>query len=502
MLDDVNQLGPSTWLPIQLATAYALHIQGKDDAASRWAGRIFPQTTVIKALTNIAGVKAGGVELDPAVVLFSGGLDPYERNRVGRALGMLVNEGANEAEAIEAARTQSGPLWEAAKTRAMNERQYGQLAGYFLGLGFKNRSVSDMSIDQFYNDYNSIWNNEANLSGEELKASFDRLRKDYPFMDVLLLARKGSIERDRSYSYSVLSRIPPAQLDDVADAVSLDRRLIDKFYDEKGKIDQWTESDRMAFMSAMVGIGALLDIPPQATRTEWSAASSAYRTMADAGESLFGESIWDEVDLFYQQDNKDVWLQSHPQVQAVLDWKAQYVLASPLLSAYYGGEEIFYRYYRGQMLKDMTNQLGGDILVEMQTYWDLTRYGNQEDVNAYKRLHPNISKYYDIYDKWQVKIDLSINKLLKTLPEGEGIVLRKEKQQSIAGQDLLAAQQPPLTWNDWKGMLSSSAEDALLAYFKNGAPIPYFTEKQLTSIAEDRGTSYGQLLSAIGQTIP
>jgi hypothetical protein len=501
-LDDMADFGPSLWTPLNLAIAYALKIKGEQEAASHWGSRLFPQTQVVKSLTNIAGVKAGGVELDPAVWLFSDGIDPYECNRIGRALGMLVNEGADEAEATESARTYSGPLWEAAKTRAMDQRQWGSLGSYILGIGFRSRSESDLSIDQFYNDYSAIWNNEPNLSSEEFKAAFDRLRKDYPFMDVLLLARKGSIERDRSYSYSVLSRIPPSQLDDVADAVSLDRRLIDKFYDEKGGIDKWTESDRLAFMSAMIGIGAALDIPPQATRTEWSAASSAYRTMADAGENLFGKSIWDEVDLFYQQDNRDIWLQSHPQVQAALDWKAQYVLASPLLSAYYGGEEIFYRYYHGQMMKDMNNQLGEGIFVEMQTYWDLTRYGNQEDVNAYKRLHPNISKYYDIRDEWQVKIDLSINKLLKTLPEGEGIVLRKEKQQSIAGQDLLAAQQPPLTWNDWKGLLSSSAEDALLAYFKNGAPIPYFTEQQLEKIAEDRGTSYGQLLSIIGQTIP
>ncbi|OIO25623.1 hypothetical protein AUJ15_02925 [Candidatus Micrarchaeota archaeon CG1_02_55_41] len=501
MLDDIADYGPSIWAPVNLATAFALQVRGETDTASRWAGRIFPQTAAIKAITNIAGVKAGGQELDPAVVLFSGGLDPYERNRVGRALGMLVNEGANEAEATEAARTQSGPLWEAAKIRAMEERQWGQLAGYFLGIGFRNRSESDLSIDQFYNDYNSIWNNAPNLSGEELRAALDRLRKDYPFMDVLILARRGSTERDRSYAYSVLSRIPPAQLDDVSEAVGLDRRLINKFYDEKGRIDKWPESDRLAFMSAMIGIGARLDVPPQATRTEWAAASAAYKTMTNTGEQAFGEGIWDEVEVFYQQENKDLWLQSHPNVQAAMDWKAQYVMSSPLLAAYYGGNEIFYRYYHGQMLKEATDQLGPNILAVMDAYWQLYNYGNEVDSKAYKRAHPEIAKYFDIRDKWQPEIDRAIARILKNLPEGEGPVYRKESQfPSLAEQDLTPQQ--PLTWDEWRGLMSSSTSEALVAYFRTGAKLPYYAERQLKNLAEERGVYYSALLTAIGQVVP
>ncbi|MGW8250977.1 MAG: phosphopyruvate hydratase [Anaerolineales bacterium] len=55
------------------------------------------------------------------------------------------------------------------------------------------------------------------LSPTEIRDRMDDMRERYPFMDTVLLSRKAGLDRDRSYAYNVLGRIPPGQKDDIAD---------------------------------------------------------------------------------------------------------------------------------------------------------------------------------------------------------------------------------------------------------------------------------------------
>jgi hypothetical protein len=141
LLDDFNKFGPSTWTPFSIATAAMLYSKGQEEAASRWGGRLIPQTAALKNLTSVMNIgPPGGVELDPNVLFFSGGIDPYERRRVGRAVGSLVDEGlVDSASAIDAAYFQEGEAWDMARERASSSRALGQLAyirrGIFQPLG-------------------------------------------------------------------------------------------------------------------------------------------------------------------------------------------------------------------------------------------------------------------------------------------------------------------------------------------------------------------------------
>jgi hypothetical protein len=110
---------------------------------------------------------------------------------------------------------------------------------------------------------------EANLSPEEFKKSMDELRNDYPFMDAVLLSRKSGYARDRGFVYNVLGRIPPGQRDDIAKEAGLDYDFISQFYEDKGHIEDWEETDRQRLMAWAVDVAAILDMPDSATKEEW-----------------------------------------------------------------------------------------------------------------------------------------------------------------------------------------------------------------------------------------
>jgi len=289
-VDDMGKFGPSIWTPIQIAVAIALKARGDDEAAARWAGRLVPGTATLRAVTALIGQNAG-IEIDPFVHLFSGGIDPYERSRVARALGAMVQEGLiDEAQAAEAGYHQEGDVWEQARARSANERAYGQIASFFGGTGLKGRTQEDIEIDRFWADYNRVWNLEPTLAPDELRGMLDQLRQKYPFMDSMLLARKGGVERDRAYVYNVMARIPPSQSDDFAKAVGLDSDLLSRFYEDKGHFEgldingdgvpdtePWSEVDRTRLLGGVMLLGSLLAVPDDATRAEWAEARSRYR---------------------------------------------------------------------------------------------------------------------------------------------------------------------------------------------------------------------------------
>jgi len=75
-------------------------------------------------------------------------MDPYEKNRVGVEVAKLMADGETTPEqAIEIARNKNGPLYEQAMLRATQLRAGGQIASFFLGVGFKARTEADKQIE-------------------------------------------------------------------------------------------------------------------------------------------------------------------------------------------------------------------------------------------------------------------------------------------------------------------------------------------------------------------
>lgn len=504
MLSDLNRFGPSTWTPFSIATALALHAQGEEEAAARWGGRLVPQTATIQAASSLLGVNEGiGLQLDPSVAYFSGGLDPYERRRVGRALGAMVEEGLiTSVQAIDAARIQSGDIWNQARVRQTQERAPGQLASFFLGVGFRSRSVSDLTIDQFYGDYYRIQAMEPNLSPDEYRNSMDRLRGEYPFMDALLLSRPSdSVDRDRAYAYNVLSRIPPSQSDDYATWAGISPDLLSAFYEQKGHMEEWQPQERQGFMAGILDLGAILDLPDSATRSEWSAAKTAYNAMLARGRTRFGEDIWERVDTYYgargdsqqERDRANAILASDPQIEAAMDFRSGEILGNTILSQYYGSIRQVESYWRGFMYAQIERELGAEVYDTWDEYYQARLEGTQ---TAFWREHPELQRYRDIITGWEPVIAGHVVDFGERIPDRPSGLLREDMGvttyggQAILGQIEAAGapQVPQMSIEEWRTRLGETlfnlTEDTIA-----GEELPYAAETALDEVATGMGLS-------------
>jgi len=524
-MDYIGRFGPSIWTPLSIATAIALHKKGEsgavgtwegrdvsaedyNEAAGRWAGRLIPQSATFKALTSILNIRPGGVETDPSVLYFSGGTDPYERRRIGRALAAMVDDGTiTEAQADDAARLQSGEVWDQARQNAAQWRNWGQVASFFMGVGFKARSQEDMQIDRFYQDYNMLWQQEPLMSPEDFRTAVSDLRNQYPFMDALLIAKKGGLARDRAFAYNVLSRIPPGQSSDIAEVVGVPPDLLGKFYDDKGHIEDWTETDRQRFLSGIIDISALLDLPDDATQSEWDDARNNYSKMLKEAESRFGDDIWERVDVYYQMTGESqqereaarAFLESNPIIEQAMDWRTRYIIENPLLAAYYGGVDKVEGYYKGMMYDQIEAELG-----DVWDLWDQYYFLKDTDGNYrsfYKQNKNTFERYYEIRDTWSERIAQEMADFNKNLPESKPAWFRQDADlESIGAQQLyeqLTEQRSiyeGFTYDQWKYVLGSESTAAVL---KSG-DIPVGAEDYLEDIADDLGISLEEMIQLVG----
>jgi hypothetical protein len=430
LLQDMNKYGPSTHTLYSIAVAMGLYAKGEQDAAARWAGRLFPQTRTIKAAASLAFDKP--IELDPFVHLFSDGLDPYERRRVGRSLSAMADDGYTEAQVIDASYRQSGPTWDDAVLRATQARAPGQISSFFMGVGFKGRTESDMQIDTFYNDWYRLWEMEPNLSPDEVRRAMSDMREAYPFMDSLLLSRKGGLDRDRAYAYNVLGRIPPSMGDDIAKAVGVDYELFKKFYDDKGHMEEWPEQDADRFMAGMVDTAAVLDMPDSATRDAWDTAKEANGRMRETGKRFFGEDIWEMENTYFakmgdtpeEREEAYAYLDENPRLRDARQWKASTIMRSPTLSAYYTSLDKIEAYYKGEMYKAVEDELGAEIWDTKDGYYD-AKDRSSSDAKAYLRTHPEMKRYWDILDEWEEYIASSTIRVAELIRPGPGPTVRE-----------------------------------------------------------------------------
>ena len=502
LLDDIGKFGPSTWTPFSIATALALYASGENDAAARWGGRLVPQTATFRAVTSLLGVNQGqGIELDPSVNFFSGGSDPYERRRIGRGLGGMMADGTvDEASAIDAGNQQSGPIWEAARGRATRQWAPGQLASFFLGVGFRARPQSDMAIDQFYQDYYRLMAMEPNLSPEEYRRSFDTLREAYPFMDTVLISRRGGTDRDRAYAYNVLARLPPAQSDDYAEWAGIDEALLSRFYDDKGHIENWTEGDRMRFMGAILNLGAALDVPSDGTRAEWTDARNRYSAMLRRAENRFGDDIWSRVDSYLalpqesaqERDAARRVLDRDPQLSQAMDFRANEILRDPNLALYYGGIWQIESYYRNQMYAAAERQWPN-----IWNTWD--QYYDAENRSDFWDQHPELAAYNQMRDGWDETIAQAMVDFSERFPDRPTPELRPGAPEELpltTSQGL-----PSLSQKDWEELLGPNLS-GLVNDWIDGEELPSTARRRLQEVADELGLPSIEVLRELIERAP
>jgi hypothetical protein len=308
-----------------------------------------------------------------------------------------------------------------------------------------------------------------------------------------------------------MTRIPPGKSSEIAKAAGIDPALMNKFFDTKGALDTWSASDRQKFMSGILNISAVLEIPSDMTRGEWTKAKNTYTGLTNEAKTRFGSDILDMADGYYQAKTvssqaANNYLDQHPEVEQYMNWKSQRIMNSPILSAYYGGASMIENYYRSQQYADIEKKLGKEIFDTLDEYNTLKTYGEPKEYKAYYAQHKaEIKKYYSLKDQWNILINQQVAQLSAHIPEGQDAGIREDIDTTNLGAQNLVGQlqeQPQPSYQDFQNQIPERLMNLVQDYFQNGDRLPSTAETQLGRLANEMGYgSTDDLLQAIGTSL-
>lgn len=490
-MDDMGKFGPTMYAPIQLGIAAYMFRNGESEVAARWAGRLFPETAQAKALTSTLFGKP--VELDPAVNFFSGGIDTQERGRMAYAAAQLIQSGQFTPEQIMMEfQAQEGDAWDAAYQMAVQSRAASSFTSYFLGVGFKPRSVNDVKVEEMYTDLNKLYAMADMMTPENYRMAWEQLRSKHPagFVDAVLLARKGGEKRDAALAYEVLNRLPPGNLTEALASIGLSQKEISKFYDSKGFTDKkvkFTKQEKDRFMAAIIDMATMLKIPESATRQEWAEAKSTYSLVYKQVEEDLGEDIWDKVSQYYDlKDDNRVKAQQfaalHPEIFTAMQMKREAVLATPVLSAYYAGLETIETYLDGKIRQQLSDKYGANIYNIQTGYYDAA------NPKAYLKAHPELKSFWNEKRRLEAESDKAYLSLASKLPEGKPAEFQEGfSPQSDTQEQLYEALQPEEKIPSWEEVSQGMPEwlqQEIANYAANGGKLSKRGQKELDYLAD------------------
>lgn len=494
LVDDMGKFGPSTFTPISWMVAAGLYSEGETEGAQRWMGRLIPATATLKAALNLANINTPLPynELDPFVQIFSGGLDPYERRRVGRSLAGLV-DGTNVTEemAIDAAYNQSGPLWEQAAQIASDDRALGQLSSFAFGVGFKGRKESDMQIDNFYNEYFNLKDMYYGgiVSPDEYRDQLAYLKDRFPFMDTVLLSRRSGEDRDTAYAFNVFSRIPPG-MSELYSTFGISKEELNQFYDDPYAIDTWDKAKRDKFLGNVYEMSAAFQLPDLATRLDWNAARRTYSAMDEQLKDEFGDKILEGIEYYYNEKDKQtarLFLDAHPEVAAALDRKTELIVQTPNLMEYYGGIDTLDRYLKGKMYDELEAKYGSDITTASQEYSDAKyRLFDNDLAKQIMNENPNLSAYWKEKSRRQDEISRTLA-LFGSKIDQKQVQIRPDYKGTFE-------QKKPVSYEEWNNALGAPIMSALDTYVRGGN-LPKNVSSELDYLAGKYGYDNGQELA-------
>ncbi len=436
-IDQTGKFGPSVHTPYLLAMGLYEYAMGNKEAGESWIGRLIPQTATLKALTGMVGIdpfNTGGLEIDPSVVL-QGGLTKYERKGVARVLSIMAAEGvAPYEDLLEAGRTASGPLWNQAVDRYNSDRNAGRLMSSIGGPGFKMRPAADMMIDDFYTEMNTIYAREAIMGTQEKKQAWNALFQKYPYASIMLMARKSGPARDEAYIYDILRRIPPSQSTIYFKQVGLTDAIVESFYADG--FDKMSATDQMRLKAAMMDLGAITLMPPQALRIEWDTARERYSAVFGGVDPAVQESM----NTYYQQAtaaDKRLYLSQHPEAVNYLAMREKAIYSDPLLMKYYGGIKFLEDSFISKLNAEVSARWPG-IEAKMVAYQDLKRNGG--DTKAFLIQYPEVGEAMDLLNSRDALMEDALNRIGAILPETPSGFWRPDaREQSTTTDAILKA---------------------------------------------------------------
>jgi hypothetical protein len=426
----------------------------------------------------------------------------------------MIAEGMiTEEQAIDATWLQSGPDWESARQRAIAERAPGQLASFFLGVGFKGRNQGDIQTDLMYDDFYALMNNRVRMSPDEFKHSMNYLQQKYPFMDSVLISAKTGEARDMTFAYSILSRVAPGDSSRLFEMVNVDPRLVQKFYDSRGSFEDWATSDKNRFMAGIIDLNAILAVPDEMTSQIWTNARSRYSQVTQTMRANFGEDIEDRINHFYalkntgKDDEAEAFLAQDPMVERAMQWKLTAMVEdeSGWLEPYYVSINKIESYWFGKMYAEAEKRYGKDIFDVQGEYYGLE---SSQEKKRFLREHPELKEYWDFRDSAGNEANQHIIDMASKLPEGIPQPFRDDIGEAgpvgIGAEDLqsgLSGPEDPLlevTPDQWANALGEKDFGAVYRYLEAGESFTYQEKSRLRAVASELGTDLDRLVQYVG----
>lgn len=407
-LDEIDNFGASPWTWFGWVNGLDALRRGETEAASKYFGRLIPQTKDIRNFLSIIGKQypsgSGYNDYDPMILAFSKGVDPYDNRMIARALAFMQVELEDAQrkgeeypftmeELYDGARSQSGPAWDEAVKRMLNYRATGGIQGPAkwipfvlsnLGAGFKPRTQEDLMIDQYDMDKLALIRGKGNFSPDDYREEWKRLNERYPFAELLSLARGAQADRDEAYVYNVLNRIPPGQSREMYDAFGISYNDVLEFYDSKGgALRTWSKERADKFLSDVVVIGTVLGMPDNATRQEWDYVSGLYRRMNDIIDERFGTGMSER--MYGVMDTQE--RLRYPDIEQARRFRDDYIQAHPEMLTYYSSASKTWGYYKSKAYKKIEEELGPDIFSSWAQRSD-AQIAASDALNEWDKTHP------------------------------------------------------------------------------------------------------------------
>jgi len=218
----------------------------------------------------------------------------------------------------------------------------------------------------------------------------------------------------------------------------------------------------------------------------------------DSAKGALGDDIWEKVDVYFalkgdtpeSKEEAEKYLRDHPEVETVLNWKAEAVLRTPLLSSYYGGIDKIESYWKGVMWEELGNEFGDDIWDKWDQYYLLDGDARRE----YYRAHPELGAYTDARNKWYDIINEHIisfgSRLQEGLPaEARDVVPQTQAQE--AALSVLGQEPQGIPVETWRKVIVNYGGSSLWNLIVDDEPLPEVARLMLDELAGDLGIMGG-----------
>jgi len=217
----------------------------------------------------------------------------------------------------------------------------------------------------------------------------------------LLMWRNTGHDLLASYAWNVLSRTGPGMVDNKikgSAGADINYELLREFYDVGGIPEDWDQLEQDTFMTDMMKLGAVLQLPDLPTRNEWKkAADERTKLVEQAYVGVDPQTIKDYERFIFDRDSIrgeiNDWIAARPQVELLEDKIINLVMNHKLVASYYTSQKMVTDYY--MRLWEMEHPEGYEA---QKFYYEHADFYGKERADAWKKnegLDRVIAEYFD-----------------------------------------------------------------------------------------------------------